>query len=138
MIKVCVGGVLLRENTILLGKRSAERSFYPNVWDVFGGHLEPHESPEQALARELEEELGIIPLHAIPLEVIQVPATEQHGAYEFHLYLVTEWSGNPSNRLPREHSEIQWFSLKQAQQLDLAHPGYSVLFQQLAQDSKLQ
>lgn len=100
MIKVCVGGILLREHTILLGKRSAGRSFYPNVWDVFGGHLEPHELPEHALARELEEELGIIPLHAIPLEVFHDLATEQHGRYEYPIYLVTAWSGVPSNRLP--------------------------------------
>ena len=32
---------------------------FPNHWDFFGGHIEAGESPEQALAREVKEELGI-------------------------------------------------------------------------------
>jgi 8-oxo-dGTP diphosphatase len=32
---------------------------FPNHWDFFGGHIEAGESPEQALVREVKEELGI-------------------------------------------------------------------------------
>ena len=32
--------------------------FYPGVWDLFGGHIEGKESPEDALRREAMEELG--------------------------------------------------------------------------------
>jgi 8-oxo-dGTP diphosphatase len=32
---------------------------FPNHWDFFGGHLEEGETPEEALVREVKEELGV-------------------------------------------------------------------------------
>jgi 8-oxo-dGTP diphosphatase len=32
---------------------------FPNCWDFFGGHVEERETPEQAMVREVKEELGI-------------------------------------------------------------------------------
>jgi 8-oxo-dGTP diphosphatase len=55
---------------ILLARRTAGRDL-AGAWEFPGGKVEPGETPQQALTRELEEELGIRVLASAPL--ISVP-----------------------------------------------------------------
>lgn len=57
-VHVVVAAVLRRRGRALLVHRSPQRRWYPDVWDLPGGHVEAGEDPAQALARELTEELG--------------------------------------------------------------------------------
>ena len=99
------------------------------MWDVPGGHCEPGEPPEQALVRELQEELGVTPTAWRPLgEFRPPPGDRQAEPLVLHLYAVTAWEGTPHNRQPAEHAEIAWFDLDEACRLDLAHPSYPALF----------
>jgi 8-oxo-dGTP diphosphatase len=116
--------LIIRSGRVLLGQRSARRAFYPNVWDVFGGHMEPGEKRHETLFRELQEELGITPTEWMYVETLYEPADQ----LTVHLYLVTAWQGEPVNRQLDEHSTIGWFSLTQATQLPLADPSYPRLF----------
>lgn len=55
----CVAALVQDEqHRVYVQRRTAERRLLPGIWDVVGGHLEPGETPEEALARELEEETG--------------------------------------------------------------------------------
>jgi len=132
MKREVVAALIVESPMILLGLRAPTRTFYPNVWDVFGGHIEPGEHQHQTLVRELQEELGITPTEWTFLETLVASIPKDHGveAYELylHLYLVTAWSGTPVNQQLHEHASIQWFSLAQAVQLDLAHPTYPQIF----------
>ncbi len=127
-----VAALIIRSQKILLGLRSATRAFYPNVWDVFGGHVEPGEQHHQTLIRELQEELGITPTQWTSLETLtlSLPASlnEPSDPLTLHLYLVTDWAGIMINRQPEEHSEINWFSLDEATRLQLADQTYPTLF----------
>jgi len=122
-----VAALIIQSQTVLLGQRSAGRAFYPGVWDVFGGHVEPGEQHQQTLIRELQEELGITPTKWRFLETINasLPSSNELTLY---LYLVTQWTGTPANLQLDEHSAIGWFSLAEATQLQLAHPTYPTLF----------
>ena len=51
--------VLVNSDRVLLCHRHPNRSWYPNVWDVPGGHIEDAETPAEAVVRELREELGV-------------------------------------------------------------------------------
>jgi RimJ/RimL family protein N-acetyltransferase/8-oxo-dGTP pyrophosphatase MutT (NUDIX family) len=55
----CVGA-LVRDaaGRVFAHRRSPDRRLYPGLWDTVGGHIEPGETPEQTLAREIAEETG--------------------------------------------------------------------------------
>ena len=59
MPRLCVGAFIRDErNRVYLHRRSPHRRLLPGIWDAVGGHVEPGETPEVALAREIEEETG--------------------------------------------------------------------------------
>ena len=132
MIHHLVAALIIQGDRILLGKRSPRRAFYPNVWDVFGGHIEPDERPDQTLVRELQEELDITPTQWMELETISESVLERDETATHdlivHFYCVKAWTGKPINRQDEEHSVIQWFSYAESINLDLAHPAYPRLF----------
>jgi RimJ/RimL family protein N-acetyltransferase len=57
---ILVVGAIIRNdrNRVYVHRRSASRALLPGTWDIVGGHVEPGETREQALAREIEEETG--------------------------------------------------------------------------------
>jgi RimJ/RimL family protein N-acetyltransferase len=55
----CVGALIRdRRNRVFAQRRTPTRRVLPGIWDIVGGHLDPGETPELGLARELEEETG--------------------------------------------------------------------------------
>jgi mutator protein MutT len=104
-----VMGALVREGQILLVHRSPDRHVYPDMWGLGGGHMEPGETELGALARELDEEIGvqIEPGSAIHLCRLQKGRGEE--AVRFSAWIVKQWEGTPANAAPEEHDEIRWF-----------------------------
>jgi 8-oxo-dGTP diphosphatase len=117
---------------ILLGRRASARAWCPSVWDMLGGHCEPGETPERALIRELQEEVGITPTAWRLLGSYDVPAAGAAPRATLHVYAVSLWTGTPRNRQPEEHDEVAWFAVEEACRLELAHPDYPTLFRRLA------
>jgi 8-oxo-dGTP diphosphatase len=122
----CAGAILLSGGALLLGRRAAHRS-YPDCWDIIGGHVEPGETIEQALVREVEEEIGVTPVDFTRLTSLQAKEIE------LHIYRVDAWSGGNPTLLGDEHVELRWFAVEAACALpNLAAGEYRRVFRELA------
>lgn len=92
------------EGRILIAKRPEHKPL-GGLWEFPGGKLEPGETPEQALIRELREELNID-----VSETCLAPLTFASHTYEkFHLlmplFICRKWNGTIE---PAEAQEIKW------------------------------
>ncbi len=100
-----VCGLLVHARRVLLVHRRADRVIYPDVWDLPGGHIEIGETPEEALTRELGEELAVVP------RVEGRPVLEREDArWRLRVWRIDDWSGDVVNAAPAEHDDIRWFT----------------------------
>ncbi|MFT6292726.1 MAG: mutator protein MutT [Ilumatobacter sp.] len=116
--------VLVNSNRVLLCHRHPNRRWYPNVWDIPGGHIEDDETPAEAVVRELREELDVtIRLNSTTPFRIYDPAPD----LTLHAWVITEWSGDITNLAPDEHDEIRWFDHDELVGIELADDALSGL-----------
>ena len=89
-VSAAVGVMFNADGGVLLQRRGAEQ-IYPNYWEFPGGKIECGESPEEALKRELSEEIGVTDVSATPWLVRR--HAYQHAALTLHFFRVTKWRG---------------------------------------------
>jgi 8-oxo-dGTP diphosphatase len=94
-VEVAVG-VLRRADGALLFAQRPEGKPYAGWWEFPGGKVEPGESVDQALSRELHEELGIVVEHIAPLETVEF--SYPHARVRLHFRVVSQWRGDPQSR----------------------------------------
>lgn len=124
-----VAAILQRRDEVLLCHRSANRRWYPSIWDLPGGHVEHGEQPREALRRELLEEVGVDigTVRSDPVLCLRRPET----GLDLTVWLVTRWNGTVENRQAEEHDEIAWFRVEELAGLDFADDSYLPLIQGL-------
>lgn len=90
LVQVAVGVLLQPDGHFLLTSRP-EGKVYAGYWEFPGGKLEEGESVEEALRRELHEEIGVTIGAAHPWRdtVVDYP----HALVQLHFCKVTEWAG---------------------------------------------
>lgn len=110
---------LVREGRVLLAHRHPQRRWYPDCWDLVGGHVERDESPEQAIARECREEIAVevSTMRRVPVDLADSNLVP-------HAFVVTRWEGEPLNAAPEEHDGLGWFGAADLPGLVLAHPSF--------------
>ncbi|NKB51844.1 MAG: NUDIX domain-containing protein [Rhizobiaceae bacterium] len=108
-----VNGILWRDNQLLLAHRSPQREFYPDCWAFPGGHVEAGESIEDALRRELIEEIGVTPARFQCAGKITTTSKLASNNAIFHMFVISEWTGDPVIR-DSEHTKLSWMSVAEA------------------------
>ena len=109
-----VGAVILRDGRVLAAKRKQGKTL-GGLWEFPGGKIEPGESPTEALAREIREELDA------EIEVVREIATAEHhydfATIELKTFLCELIGEHFENK---EHEEIRWVSVEELDTVEWA------------------
>jgi nucleoside triphosphatase len=112
------------EGRVLLCRMAPDRGVFPGLWALPGGGVEPGERIDEALRREVREELGIGLSHIEPLlfKDTVLPKTFPDGSKRMlHMvFLVYRCApGDGTLRLNEEFTEHRWASRRDLRDLDL-------------------
>jgi len=106
--RVAVAILKKSNGDFLLASRPAGKP-WAGWWEFPGGKIEADESPEQALSRELQEEIGVTPTQLSPWieKHFDYPETHDSPAKHVHLhfFFVTQWQGELT---PKEGQQLSW------------------------------
>jgi 8-oxo-dGTP diphosphatase len=114
-MKQVVAALIVKDDKVLICQRTRHQAM-PLKWEFPGGKIEPGEELEEALHRELEEELGI--RAAIGRKVATIRHTYGNGgSVELHFFVIEEFQNAIQNRIFRD---VRWVSKEEM-------PGYDFL-----------
>jgi 8-oxo-dGTP diphosphatase len=92
------------DGRILICKRPQGKQL-AGLWEVPGGKVEPGETPEAALIRELDEELGLKVTHPCLAPFVFASHSYENFHLMMPLYLCRRWEGFAE---AREHEALAW------------------------------
>jgi 8-oxo-dGTP diphosphatase len=101
MLRVAAA-VIEREGRVLIARRAPGKA-HAGLWEFPGGKIEPGETPEQCLARELREEFGVT--CAIGAHIVTSTHRDAGGAIELLAFRAYHLTGA---FMPTEHAEVRW------------------------------
>jgi mutator protein MutT len=110
----CVAFIIRSGDNILAERRKMTKRLLPGTLALPGGHVDIGESIDDALARELREELGIVATRS------RFVCTIDHHAEELrhlHYFAIEAWTGTIENN---EAESLHWIALDDPSALDIA------------------
>ncbi|WP_055613122.1 NUDIX hydrolase [Streptomyces phaeochromogenes] len=129
--KRLAAAVVMHEGRVLLVRRSETERFLPLVWGVPCGKLEPGESPEDGVLRELKEETGLLG------EVVR-KVGESSFVSEYQGHEIKNWQDNflvsPLSwhiTLQKPDQEYVWLSPAELHSVDIDAYNLDVVLQAL-------
>ncbi len=135
-LRTTATALIMQDNMVLLVKRGIDPE--KGTWDLPGGFVRPDEHPEQAVVRELAEELGVV-ARVRQLYLVNSPGEYLYkGHIQFtcdHLYLCEIVSGDP---MPADDvAEFHWHSRTEIPSNDQVFTPIRPAFEKMRQDNNL-
>lgn len=122
MTEVQVAAAVIQLGDLVLIAQRPQQAHQGGKWEFPGGKIEAGESAWQALARELHEELGILPLVGEPLLTLSHDYGDKRVKLFF--YRVTEITGQAQGL---EGQEVRWVRLRELPQYEFPAANQPVL-----------
>ena len=125
LLSIAIGILRNTKNEVLLGKRMKGKNL-KGYWEFPGGKIKPNETPEEALFREFQEELGIEIGRSKKMESISY----QYDQYDVLLmpFKIIDYVGNPAGL---EGQELMWCATDQLKEIEIL-PADQSLVEKLA------
>ncbi|MCP3673590.1 MAG: 8-oxo-dGTP diphosphatase MutT [Gammaproteobacteria bacterium] len=120
-IDVAAAVIVNAKNETLLSLRLPD-AHQGGKWEFPGGKFEVGETPEQALVRELKEELDIDILQTEPF--IELQYTYPEKTVNLHVLKVISFTGTPKGL---EGQAVEWVAMKKLQKLKFPDANYPIL-----------
>lgn len=130
LIEVHVAGICYRETEtdieVLIAKRREDRDLYPGKWECGAGQLRAGENFEQAIRRQMTEEMGICIKNVIAFRTYEIKTPELTQQKIPGVMFVCLWDGYINDEQPTfspdEFSEGCWQSINKLSEIDFV-PG---------------
>lgn len=100
--------IVYEKGRVLLGMK--KRGFGKGKWNGFGGKVKARESIEEAMKRELKEEVGIIPCSFERKALFEFHFKDNPEYLEVHVFHIQAFEGEPQET---EEMKPQWFSVSE-------------------------
>lgn len=126
-----VAGILRRNRAILACRRRRDDAF-AGKWEFPGGKIHEHETPAQALVRELQEELGVTVRPGLEVECIR-HAYPDHPPVEIRFFEVEGLQQEPENLC---FEELRWLPPQELHTVDWLAADWPLVRRLAASDGK--
>ena len=133
LLKVVVGGLIYQNKKILICQRKEEGD-HPLKWEFPGGKLKDYENNQEALKRELKEELGIEIYEMIFFDEYFYEYKKLSKNLKLVFFQIFQFKGEIKNKV---HQQLKWIEISKLGDYDFLEGDFKIIDKLINNDSSI-